>query len=81
MLSGYAWDPEDGPLPDESLTWESDRDGFLDAGDEVVVSTLSSGHHIITLSATDSEDQVGTATVNIFVRLPPIYLPIVLRGH
>jgi hypothetical protein len=81
MFSGYAWDPEDGPLPDASLTWESDRDGFLGAGDEVAVSTLSSGRHVITLSATDSEDQVGTATVNIFVRLPPLYLPIVLRGH
>jgi hypothetical protein len=81
MLSGYAWDPEDGPVPSEDLTWESDRDGFLGSGDEMAVSTLSSGRHVITLSATDSDDQVGTDSVSIFVHLPPIYLPMMLRGH
>jgi hypothetical protein len=81
MLSGYAWDPEDGPLPGEDLAWESDRDGFLGSGAEVAVSTLSSGRHVITLSATDSDGQVGTDSISIFVHLPPIYLPMVLRGH
>jgi hypothetical protein len=47
----------------------------------VAVSALSPGHHVITLSATDSDGEVGTAAVSVFVHLPPIYLPIVLRGH
>jgi hypothetical protein len=79
MFNGYAWDPEDGPLPAETLAWESDRDGFLGSGAEMAVSTLSPGHHVITLRATDSDGQVGANSVSVFVRLPPVFLPLVLR--
>jgi hypothetical protein len=77
MLSGYAWDPEDGPLPDASLSWESDRDGFLGDGDELVVTMLSSGRHVITLSATDSDGQADQASVSIVVQ-GGVYLPLIL---
>jgi hypothetical protein len=78
MLSGYAWDPEDGPLPAETLTWESDRDGSLGAGAEVAVSTLSPGRHVITLSATDSDGMESSAGVNVFVG-QSVYLPLLVR--
>ena len=80
MLSGYAWDPEDGPLPDASLTWESDRDGFLGDGDELVVTTLSSGRHVITMTATDSDGQADQVSVSIAVQ-GGVYLPLVLHNR
>jgi hypothetical protein len=79
MLSGYAWDPEDGPLPDASLSWESDRDGFLGAGDEVAVSALSPGRHVITLSATDSDGLSASATVIVFIAPLRVYVPLLYR--
>ena len=46
------------------------------------MTTLSVGRHVITLRATDSNDQSGSATVGISVGLPPlgVYLPIVMRA-
>ncbi len=78
ILSGYAWDPEDGPMPGEGLAWESNRDGILGSGDEVTVSTLSPGRHIITLSATDSDGMESSADVNVFVG-QSFYLPLIVR--
>ena len=80
FLSGMTLDAEDGPLPPESLSWSSDRDGYLGSGDELLVATLSPGHHVITLTATDSDGQAGTASVEILVFRERLYLPIVRRG-
>jgi len=81
-LNGSACDPEDGPLPDTALSWWSDRDGLLGRGATVIVPglTLSSDWHTITLRAADSEEQIGSAHVNVFVGYRS-YLPIVLRSY
>jgi len=79
VFSGYAWDPEDGPLADESLAWESDRDGFLGDGDELAVTTLSPGRHVITFSATDADDLSASATVIVLIEPLHVFLPVIRR--
>ena len=69
IFSGLATDPEDGPMPDESLAWFSDVDGPLGMGTDVLVDTLSCGAHEITLSATDNSGMVGMATVHVYSAL------------
>jgi hypothetical protein len=67
VLSGSATDREDGILPAQSLSWESDRDGVLGTGAEVALDNLSAGLHIITLRATDSQGTTDEAWVAIAV--------------
>jgi len=78
-LQGYAYDLEDGTLLDTALRWSSSRDGNLGTGSQVLVS-LSPGEHVITLTATDSDGNVTTATVQVYVG-HKIYLPLVLRNR
>jgi hypothetical protein len=78
-LQGYAYDLEDGTLQDTALRWSSSRDGNLGTGGQVLVN-LSPGEHIITLTATDSDGNVTTATVRVYVG-HKIYLPLVLRNY
>jgi len=65
-------------VPVESLVWTSDVDGALGTGAEVVVDTLSTGMHRITLSATDSDGNVGQAAIRLLVGIQ-VYLPVLLR--
>jgi len=73
-LEGEAEDPEDGTLSGSSLTWYSDRDNFLGAGNSIQV--ILSGpepdgseyrEHIITLKATDSDGHTITETIKVNV--------------
>lgn len=66
-LVGSASDAEDGPLGDGRLEWSSDLDGPLGAGAELTATGLSAGSHVITLKATDSRGQSGTAQITIEV--------------
>lgn len=66
-LVGSATDPQDGTLPDASLTWTSSIDGALGTGATVQVPTLSLGVHTITLTATDSQGNEGQASISISV--------------
>ncbi|MCL4487373.1 MAG: hypothetical protein M1570_04500 [Chloroflexi bacterium] len=66
-LEGYGQDFEDGTLAGSHLTWVSDRDGNLGTGHLVTAALLSVGVHHITLTATDSNGQTGSATVTITV--------------
>lgn len=66
-LEGSASDPTEGSLSGASLEWSSDRDGTLGTGETVTASSLSGGPHAITLTATDSDGNTGSATVEILV--------------
>lgn len=79
LLQGTATDWEDGPLSSTQLAWNSDRDGALGAGRAALVDSLSPGLHHITLTATDSSGQRGSASVSVYVGFVD-YLPIVLRA-
>ncbi|MCW5858706.1 MAG: VCBS repeat-containing protein [Caldilineales bacterium] len=61
-LVATAFDPEDGPLEDDAITWHSDRDGLLGTGGALSLNTLSVGQHNIQLTATDSAGQSTTVT-------------------
>jgi hypothetical protein len=78
LLLGTATDLEDGPLADEALNWTSDRDGELGSGAEVTVLSLSLGWHEITVTATDSDDNTATDSIQVYVGYRT-YLPIILR--
>ena len=67
ILSGSAFDLEELGLDDRALTWESDRDGKLGTGSEVITRTLSAGQHRITLRARDGSGAEGTAAVTITI--------------
>lgn len=78
-FSGLATDPEDGPLHGEALTWASDRDGVLGHGDDLVVPSLSPGHHHIALTAIDASAQSGVASIDVWVGPRLLYLPVLVR--
>jgi hypothetical protein len=66
IFKGFAFDTEDGTLPDSNLEWSSDVDGILGTGELMLdSSSLTQGTHIITLTATDSSMTTGTASVTI----------------
>ncbi|MFN0141780.1 MAG: FG-GAP-like repeat-containing protein, partial [Pyrinomonadaceae bacterium] len=69
VLQGNAFDLEDGVLAGSALVWTSSLDGALGNGTSLSVHalTLTEGSHTITLSATDSGGQVGSAAVNVQV--------------
>ena len=70
--------PTPGPSPRGDLTWTSDRDGALGAGEEVAVSTLSLGEHTITITATDSQGLNGTDQVRLTVTGYQAWIPQVV---
>lgn len=65
-LIGVGFDPEDGALGGESLSWSSDLGGLLGTG-TVASATLAAGTHQITLQATDSNGQTGVDTITLAV--------------
>jgi hypothetical protein len=77
FLQGFADDLEDGKLVDSDLQWLSDQDGDLGTG-ETIIATLTPGQHLITLLATDSEGNISTNTITLYVGHKR-YLPISRR--
>lgn len=70
-LSGTAFDGEDGLLSGAAMVWTSSLDGNLGTGTSVSGVILSKGSHIITLSATDSEGVIGTASIAVHIGNTP----------
>jgi hypothetical protein len=66
-FTGHADDPEDGAIPSESLSWESDIDGYLDTGASLDITGLSPGTHEIWLTATDLDGQEGKVYTEIVI--------------
>jgi len=65
-LQGFGYSGK-GALDDNSLVWESSRDGVLGVGDDLRLTTLSEGIHRITLTATDAEGHASSETIQIEV--------------
>lgn len=66
LLQGSAYDLEDGPLADSSLTWSSSIDGALGTGSNLLVN-LTPGSHTIILTAVDADVTSATSEVTINV--------------
>ncbi len=71
VLAASVSDPEDGQLPAGSITWYSNVDGFLGTGTSLLAGALSLGVHELLVTATDSDQMVGTDTVAIEVLARP----------
>ncbi|MDO8751562.1 MAG: PKD domain-containing protein [Dehalococcoidia bacterium] len=67
VLQGQGYDVDDGFLEGASLQWTSTKDGNLGTGAELPVATLSTGVHVITLKATDSQANQAQDSVTIYV--------------
>jgi YVTN family beta-propeller protein len=71
-LAGFGFDPEDGPIPADSLSWQSDIDGALGTGGEIVTTSLSVGLHTVTLTGQDTDENSGTAQTSLEVVAEPV---------
>ncbi|RMH80072.1 MAG: hypothetical protein D6681_18860, partial [Calditrichaeota bacterium] len=66
------------PLPEENLTWTSDRDGTIGVGSVFRRSGLSPGTHTITLTATASDGQQKQVRRQITIRPAPTGVTVVI---
>jgi hypothetical protein len=66
-FAGTGTDAEDGSLTGASLVWTSDVDDELGTGEtfELDAALATPGAHVITLTATDSQNAIGQASILI----------------
>lgn len=70
-FEGDAIDPQDGPLPDEALVWTSELlDVPFGTGRGPFEAALPLGDQVVTLTATDGDDNLGTWTIIVRIREP-----------
>ena len=72
-FTALAQDPEDGPLPDASIMWISDRDGVLGLGTALSVdpSLLSAGTNTVTVTGQDQAGHQVSDSIALIVRHDP----------
>lgn len=70
-FTGTGKDAEDGDLKGTSLAWTSDRDGAIGTG-ETFDSTLTTGVHTIELTATDSDGESDSTSIQVSVNAAPV---------
>ncbi len=75
-LQGVVYDPEEGTLPAGVMSWTLSGTGPVGLGDKITLSGLASGTYTLTLTAVDSNDQAGSASVVFTIVEPPIGPPI-----
>jgi YD repeat-containing protein len=80
QLQGYAYDGGDGELS-SLIQWSSDLDGELGTGQELEVSTLRAGTHVITARVTDSSGATVSATRPITIGHQPPQLSVQSPGY
>ena len=80
VLRGRAYDREDGRLGDAALKWSSNIDGQLGSGRSLYINTslLTEGNHTITLTATDSNGNSGTAAITVGISSTPVPRPVAI---
>jgi hypothetical protein len=79
VLEGAGMDLEDRSLADSALSWVSNIDGALGAG-QLLEVTLSPGVHTITLTVTDSGGLANSASIQITVMEPTLIVVSSLRA-
>jgi hypothetical protein len=71
-LEAMAYDIDDGTLDDGAVSWSSSVDGALGTGASLPFYDLSPGSHTITVTATDSDNNVVTDSLTVTVSSGPI---------
>ena len=66
-LSGTASDADEGDLSDSRITWSSNLQGTLGQGKSLDNRGFVIGEHVITMTATDSNGMIDTATATVTV--------------
>ena len=64
---GEANDPQDGPIPGAMMIWTSDLEGMIGDGAQFDATLNELGVHTITLSAEDSDGNIGVASIEITI--------------
>ncbi len=72
-LVGGATDPEDGGLSGNSMAWAVDGNS-TNSGAQAVAAGLAPGLHTVTLTATDSANNKGTASAGF--QVAPLAIPL-----
>jgi len=68
---GGVYDPEDDYLLPDDMNWELSGHGFLGTGESIVLPDLPDGEYTLTLSATDSNAQDGSLSINFTIGPEP----------
>jgi hypothetical protein len=77
MLTGSAFDREDGMLSGNTFTWSSSQMGELGKGNQIFVR-LSEGWHTITLTVSDSDRKTASTSIDVYSGYT-LQLPLVSR--
>jgi hypothetical protein len=67
---GMASDPEDGDLAGASLVWTDSVEGEIGQGEQFDAALITPGDHIITLTATDADGNVGESSISLVMVEP-----------
>ncbi|MEO5704558.1 MAG: hypothetical protein ABIZ52_05530 [Candidatus Limnocylindrales bacterium] len=67
LFEARTFDWEDQSIRDDGMAWTSDRDGDLGLGGWITAEALTVGTHIVTLTATDRDGKLSSATVRVTV--------------
>lgn len=65
MLKADVSDLEENVLPETSVTWESNVDGYLGRGKSLMIENASKGEHRVTVRVRDSEGGEAEDSINI----------------
>jgi len=79
VLAGEGYDVEEGLLAGSGLSWSSDVQGFLGIGEHLAVTGLQAGRHVISLTATDSDQMEGSASVTVLVDMSLVRMPLLRK--
>jgi hypothetical protein len=74
-FTGAATDAEESSLKGSSLAWSSSIDGHIGSGASFTTDNLSQGTHLITLTATDGQGLVDSASITITINPQTNTLP------
>jgi outer membrane protein assembly factor BamB len=79
-LKGVGYDPEDGYLPTDRLSWTLSGQGSPGPGNNLVLSGLADGEYTLTLTVADADAQHGTDAITFRIGPPrDVYLPTILK--
>jgi len=70
VFEAFGHDSEDGSIGDASISWDSDADGPLGLGRELMLNTLTTGVHTITSTAIDSVGAMSSDSIVLGIGVP-----------